>query len=95
MICGSGYSTAVRRSYTVQDIARPWNRAAHPLLRQLMVAGDGVCSRLRRMSLPRYIHYMIVPIGKPGSRERVEALRAQYDMVLASGEEVSPFGWEG
>ena len=38
---------------------------------------------------------MIVPIGKPGSLERVEALRAQYDMVLASGEEVSPFGWEG
>ena len=38
---------------------------------------------------------MIVPVGEPGSRERVEALRAQYDMILASGEEVSPFGWEG
>ena len=37
---------------------------------------------------------MIVPIGKPGSRERVEALRTQYDMILASGEEVSPFRGE-
>jgi hypothetical protein len=34
---------------------------------------------------------MIVAVGKPGSRERVEALRSQYDMILASGEEVSPF----
>jgi hypothetical protein len=37
---------------------------------------------------------MIVAVGKPGSRERVEALRAQYDMILASGEEVSPFRGE-
>ena len=37
---------------------------------------------------------MIVPVGEPGSRERVEALRAQYDMILASGEEVSPFRGE-
>ena len=38
---------------------------------------------------------MIVPVGKPGSRERVEALRSQYEAVMASGEEVSPFGWVG
>jgi hypothetical protein len=37
---------------------------------------------------------MIVPVGKPGSQERVEALRTQYDMILASGEEVSPFSGE-
>ena len=37
---------------------------------------------------------MIVPVGKPGSQERVEALRTQYDMILASGEEVSPFRGE-
>jgi hypothetical protein len=37
---------------------------------------------------------MIVAVGKPGSRERIEALRAQYDMILASGEEVSPFRGE-
>ena len=35
---------------------------------------------------------MILPVGKPGSRERVEALIVQY---AAAGEEVSPFGWEG
>ena len=38
---------------------------------------------------------MIVKIGKPGSRERVEALRSQYEAIAACGEEVSPFGWEG
>lgn len=35
---------------------------------------------------------MIVKVGKVGSVERIEALRAQYDTILASGEEVSPFG---
>ena len=38
---------------------------------------------------------MIVPVGKRGSPERIEALAHQYGMILASGEEVSPFGWEG
>jgi len=38
---------------------------------------------------------MIVKVGEPGSRERVEALRSQYDAIAAMGEEVSPFGWEG
>jgi hypothetical protein len=38
---------------------------------------------------------MIVKVGKPGSRERVEALRHQYDAITAHGEEVSPFSWEG
>ena len=38
---------------------------------------------------------MIVKVGKPGSRERVEALRSQYEAIVASGEEVSPFGWKG
>ena len=38
---------------------------------------------------------MIVKIGKPGSRERVEALRSQYEAIAACGEEVSPFSWEG
>jgi hypothetical protein len=38
---------------------------------------------------------MIVKIGNPGSRERVEALRSQYEAIAAYGEEVSPFGWEG
>jgi hypothetical protein len=38
---------------------------------------------------------MIVKVGKPGSRERVEALRSQYEAITAMGEEVSPFAWEG
>jgi len=38
---------------------------------------------------------MIVRVGKPGSRDRVEALRSQYEAIAACGEEVSPFGWEG
>ena len=37
---------------------------------------------------------MIIPVGKPGSRERVEALRSQYEAIMASGEEVSPFSWK-
>ena len=38
---------------------------------------------------------MIVKVGKPGGRERVEALRSQYEAIAAMGEEVSPFAWEG
>jgi hypothetical protein len=38
---------------------------------------------------------MIVKVGNPGSRERVEALISQYEAIAACGEEVSPFGWEG
>jgi hypothetical protein len=38
---------------------------------------------------------MMVKVGKPGSRERVEAFRSQYDAIAAMGEEVSPFAWEG
>ena len=38
---------------------------------------------------------MIVKVGKPGSRERVEALIEQYAAIHACGENVSPFGWEG
>lgn len=37
---------------------------------------------------------MIIPVGKPGSAERKTALAEQYAAILASGEEVSPFGWE-
>lgn len=38
---------------------------------------------------------MIIPVGKPGSQERKAALAEQYAAILASGEELSPFGWEG
>jgi tRNA G37 N-methylase TrmD len=38
---------------------------------------------------------MIIKVGKPGSADRKVALAEQYAAILASGEEVSPFGWEG
>lgn len=38
---------------------------------------------------------MIIPVGKPGSQERKAALAEQYAAIAASGEELSPFGWEG
>jgi hypothetical protein len=47
---------------------------------------------------PRFVggkDTMIVKAGKPGSRERVEALAHQYAAILACGEEVSPFAWKG
>lgn len=37
---------------------------------------------------------MIIKVGKPGDRERVEALRSQYEAITAHGAEVSPFGWK-
>jgi hypothetical protein len=37
---------------------------------------------------------MIVKVGKPGSRERVNALAEQYAAIMAHGEEVSPFAWK-
>lgn len=37
---------------------------------------------------------MIIKVGQPGDAERKAALAEQYAAILASGEEVSPFGWE-
>lgn len=37
---------------------------------------------------------MIVKVGKPGSRERVEALAHQYAAIMAHGEEISPFAFK-
>jgi len=47
---------------------------------------------------PRYIggdDTMIVKVGKPGSAERVNALASQYAAIMASNNEVSPFGFKG
>lgn len=38
---------------------------------------------------------MIIAVGLPGSPERKAALVEQYAAILASGEEVSAFGWKG
>lgn len=37
---------------------------------------------------------MIIPVGKPGSPERVGALRSQYEAITTTGEEVSPFWYD-
>ena len=34
---------------------------------------------------------MIEKVGKPGSWDRVEALRSQYEAIMACDEELSPF----
>lgn len=50
--------------------------------------------KIKVKSDPRYgggDDLMILPVGKPGSRERVEALTSQYAAIMACGEEVSPF----
>jgi hypothetical protein len=44
---------------------------------------------------PRYNggnDHMIDPVGKPGSRERVEALAVRYSAIVADGSEDSPVG---
>lgn len=53
--------------------------------------------RTRDKADPRFVggdDTMIIPVGKPGSRERVEALASQYAAIIASGEEISPFAWK-
>ncbi len=52
----------------------------------------------KEKSDPRFVggeDTMIVKTGKPGSKERVEALAHQYGAILACGEEVSPFAFKG
>ena len=47
---------------------------------------------------PRFVggdDTMIIPVGKPGNRERVDALASQYGAIMAAGEEISPFAWKG
>jgi hypothetical protein len=34
---------------------------------------------------------MIIPVGKPGSKKRIDALCEQYAALAASGQEISPF----
>jgi hypothetical protein len=82
------YGVNDRKRYLLTEKVVKFNRAA---LRK------GGKAKVEKVD-PRYgggEDTMIVKVGKPGSRERVEALRSQYDAIAAMGEEVSPFAWEG
>ena len=82
------YGVSDRKRYLLTEKVIKFNRAS---LRK------GGKAKVEKVD-PRYNggnDTMIVKVGKPGSRERVEALRSQYEAVEASGEEISPFAWEG
>lgn len=82
------YSLDGQKRYLVTEKVLKFNRAA---LRK------GGKAKVEKVD-PRYgggEDTMIVKVGKPGSRERVEALRSQYEAIAAMGEEISPFAWEG
>ena len=82
------YGVSDRKRYLLTEKVVKFNRAS---LRK------GGKAKVEKVD-PRYNggdDTMIVKVGKPGSRERVEALRSQYDAIAAMGEEVSPFAWEG
>lgn len=82
------YGVNDRKRYLLTEKVVKFNRAA---LR------NGGKDKVERVD-PRYgggEDTMIVKVGKPGSRERVEALRSQYEAIAAMGEEISPFAWEG
>ena len=74
--------------YVVSEKVVKFNRAAL----------KNIGKRKNENTDPRFVggdDSMIIPVGKPGSRERVEALASQYGAILASGEEISPFAWKG
>lgn len=81
------YGVSDRKRYVVTEKVLKFNRTA---LRNL---GKSKSEKAD----PRLIgtdDTMIVKVGKPGSRERVEALRSQYEAVAACGEEISPFAFK-
>lgn len=77
-----------RGRYVVSEKVLKFNRKALRNLRK----------RKTENADPRFVggnDTMIVKAGKPGSRERVEALFDQYTAILACGEEISPFAYKG
>ena len=82
------YSVDGQKRYLITEKILKFNRKA------LRRAGKVAVEKVD----PRYNggdDTMILKVGKPGSRERVEALRSQYEAIDSHGEEVSPFSWEG
>lgn len=80
------YGTADQKRYLVTEKVLKFNRTA---LKNL--------GKVRKEKVdPRYAggeDTMIVPVGKPGSRERVEELAKQYGAVAHL--ELSPFSFKG
>lgn len=77
-----------RGRYVVSEKVVKFNRAAL----------KNIGKRKNENADPRFVggdDTMIIPVGKPGSRERVDALASQYAAIMAAGEEISPFAWKG
>jgi hypothetical protein len=68
--------------------------ASEKILKFNRTALRNIGKKKKEIADPRFVggeDRMIVKVGKPGSRERIEALIAQYTAIQACGEEVSPF----
>jgi hypothetical protein len=82
------YSVSDRKRYVMSEKVYKFNKKA---LRRL--------GKVRHEKAdPRLIggdDTMIIKVGQPGSTERKEALKAQYEAIMAHGEEISPFSWKG
>jgi hypothetical protein len=81
------YGVSDQKRYLVSEKVQKFNRKAMRRLKKVKI----------EKADPRVVgtqDTMIIPVGKPGTRERVEALRSQYEAIAASGEEVSPFAWK-
>lgn len=81
------YGVNGRKRYVVSEKVLKFNRTALKNIGKIN----------KRKADPRLVggdDTMIIPVGKPGSRERVEALRSQYEAITATGEELSPFSFE-
>jgi hypothetical protein len=80
------YGTADQKRYLVTEKVLKFNRTALKNLGKIR----------KEKADPRYVggeDTMIVPVGKPGSRERVEELAKQYGVVAHL--EISPFSFKG
>lgn len=82
------YSVTDQKRYVVTEKVLKFNRTALKNMGKIR----------KEKTDPRYMggqDTMIVPVGKPGSRERIEALAKQYEAIAAYGEEISPFSFKG
>lgn len=82
------YGVTDQKRYVVSEKVLKFNRTALKNLGKIR----------KEKADPRYVggeDTMIVPVGKPGSRERVEELTKQYEAIAACGEEISPFSFKG